>query len=174
MDAIPDSASGRFDELKELDGHGSGLDADKLDGYDAQYILARAGLNPPQYFNIYVEAPADEQTVFNYWIPDGPIYLYRVGVFAMAAPEGADLTFRVLQNNVEVGSAFGLADGIPGALFAISPAIVTVGGDYLGIKCKSVGTGVAGSKVTITLYFTKGMDGARDLKCSMAAQGGIS
>lgn len=173
LDLIPDTPAERFDELKEQDGHGSGLDADKLDGYDAQYILARAGVNPPQYFNIYVEAPGDEQEVFNGWFPDGPIYLYRIGVFAMTAPEGADLTFNLLQNNSDIGYTFGLSAGSKVGLYNLSPALATVNGDFMGVKCKSVGATTPGSKVTIMLYFTLGIEGSKDLKCEIAAEGGV-
>lgn len=174
LDLMPDTAEDRFDEIKGLDGHGSGLDADKLDGYDAQYILSRSGVNPAQYFTIYIHEPNDEQVVFNGWSPDGPIYLYRIGIWATTAPTGADLTFDILKNNQELGYAFGLSAGSQAGLFQLSPAIATVDGEFLGVKCKSVGSTIAGSKVTIILYFTMGIEGSKDLKCDVAVEAGVS
>jgi len=173
LDLIPDTSQERFDEIKNLDGHGSGLDADKLDGYDAQWILDRAGQNPPQYFNVYVHDPNDEQIVFNAWFPDGPIYIYKLGIYAITAPQGADLTFDIMINNVEQGYVFGLSDGSQAGLVNLLPAIATVNGDFIGFKCKSVGVSEPGKKVTIILYFTRGIEYTKFLKTEIVAEAGV-
>ena len=93
-----------------------------------------------------------DETTFGLLKDDRDIRIDKVQLCCQAAPTGADVTVDLVDGDgAELGKISTLADGSEYQETEFSPAVTVAAGSVVRFKLKSVGSGSAGSNLTVTL-----------------------
>ena len=151
LDGI-DTPAKLLSKIKQVDGSGSGLDADLLDNRDGAYYEKLAGGR--RLLSIYMEGEAFDEETFFYGLKfDEDTVIDRISLWARVQPTGADMNIDVLKDGAEQNRIAVLKAGTSYETTKITP-IMFLTDELLGLKTKSVGSIEKGGKVTVILHYT--------------------
>lgn len=102
-----------------------------------------------------VFVPEAGQVFYDGFIPAEDITLKAIGLFAMQAPTGQDLTVDVLKGGVAEATIATLADGAAFQKNTFVTPVEFLKTDRLGLKFVQVGSTEPGNGIMATLYFMK-------------------
>lgn len=145
-----DTPAKLFDQIKQVDGSGSGLDADKLDGYHAETILSLGGGS--QIITFYQEGDAIEnETWLSGFLFQKNITVKAVMVLARSQPTNSNLEIAILKDSLEVITVTVTAGQYQGSVSALDISFLS--NASLGIRSKAVGSGNPGGKYTVCVFY---------------------
>lgn len=137
-------------QIKQVDGAGSGLDADTLDGYHAEGLLALSGNS--QIVTFYHEGDAIEnETWLNGFLFQKNVTITSVMVLARSQPTNSELQIAVLKDGIEVITVSVPAGSYQGSVSGLDISFLS--NSSLGLRSKAVGSGNPGGRYTVCVFY---------------------